>query len=223
MACKTPFSGIHCRKVEAFCADDKHKPVLAAWTQHALQQADCSGYSHTPYQLTTMQELLQTATAAAATEAAADPPEGFESALLAEAMRNIGHQSNYGFADSSAQHQHQLIVALSAVAAGSVLVAVAAVVLAMRREAAAARPITSRHQPTAANVYRSLVARAALRAPAPAACVGSKFSQPLAAAPMRRDGSSSSLSGLLPSSSGLAPQGSGDVREPLLGGHGLSR
>lgn len=172
-----------------------------------------------PYQLTTMQEL-QPATAAAA-QAAADPPAGFESALLAEAMRNIGRQSTYGFADGSAQHQHQLIIALSAVAAGAVVVAVAAVVLAMRREAAAARPITSRHQPTAANMYRSLVARAALRAPAPAACVGGKYGKP-PSGPLRRDGPSSSLSGVLPSSSRLAPQDSGDIQEPLLG-HGLSR
>jgi hypothetical protein len=228
VACKTPYSGLHCSNVESFCADDTHTPLMAAWSQLALLNADCSSYSGMPYQLKPFGELL-TATAAA-TAAAAPPPQDepaapYESVLLAEAMRNMGQQAAFGFADGTDQKQRRLIIALAAVAAGALCVAISAVVLAMRREdaAAAARPITSQGNLTARDVYQSFASGARLAAPKPAACLGNRYSSQLPPLPpLRRDGSGDScLSRVTVTIGRLSGYGSG-FTEPLLG-RGLDR
>jgi hypothetical protein len=233
VACKTPYSGLHCSNVEAFCADDTHTPLLAAWSQLALLNADCSSYSGIPYQLTPFGELLTATATATAAAAAAEAPKDtqdqpaapYESALLAEALRNMGQQAAFGFADGTDQKQRRLIIALAAVAAGAVCVAITAVVLVMRREdaAAAARPITSQGHLTSRNVYQSFASGARLAAPKPAACLGIRYSSQLPPLPpLRRDGSGDSCLSRVTVTIGRLSGHSSGVTEPLLG-RGLDR
>jgi hypothetical protein len=232
VACKTPFSGVHCKKVEAFCSDDKPTPILAAWSQHVLHHSDCSNYNGLPFQFVKLQDLQPHTAAAAAAAAAArvvvskvqeavQPAAAAEAALISEVMHSWHNHPAASTSSSSDQHQRRLVIALAAIAVGAVCVAVAAVVFAMQREeAATVGPIISSvREPllTSADVYQSLVKSAALAAPKPAACVGTGYGLP-PAAPLRRDESGDSCLSRVISIGKLSSQGS-DAREQ----YGLNR
>jgi hypothetical protein len=57
VACKTPFSGLCCKKVEDFCYNDKPSAAVAAWTSYRLHHSDCSEYSGVPYQYTPLEDM----------------------------------------------------------------------------------------------------------------------------------------------------------------------
>lgn len=227
VACKTPFSGVHCKRVEEFCSDDKPTPILAAWSQHVLHHSDCNNYNGLPFQFVRLQDLQPHTAAAAARVAvskikdAVQPAAEAEAALISEVMHSWHSHPNPSAPSTSDQHQRRLVIALAAIAAGAVCVAVAAVVFAMQREeAAAVRPIVSSvHEPllSSADVYQSLVKSAALAAPKPAACVGTGYGLP-PAAPLRRDEFGDSCLSRVISIGKLSSQGS-DAREQ----HGLHR
>jgi hypothetical protein len=82
-ACRTPFSGLACPQVEAFCADDAPSARLLAWTQHKLrrQEAACAAYAGTPYAFVSLSQPSTPRTAAAG--AAVPLSAGASSALHA--------------------------------------------------------------------------------------------------------------------------------------------
>jgi len=58
-ACRTPFNGVSCSDVEAFCKDDASSPNLLHWAQHKLHRgAECSAYSGMPYEFVPLEEII---------------------------------------------------------------------------------------------------------------------------------------------------------------------
>jgi hypothetical protein len=226
---------VHCKKVEAFCSDDKPTPILAAWSQHVLHHSDCSNYNGLPFQYVRLQDLRPHPAAAAAAAATArgvvskiqdtvQPAAAAavaEAALISEVMHSWYNQPTASTPSSSNQQQSGLVIALAAIAAGALCVAAAAVVFAMQREEAAlvAPIVPSVREPllSSDDVYRSLVKSAALAAPKPAACVGAGYGL-VPAAPLRRDESGDSCLSRVISIGKLSSQGS-DAQEQ----HGLHR
>lgn len=159
VACKTPYSGLACKQVEAFCSDDAATPALASWARHVLHHSDCRAYTGLPYQfasLAAMQAATSPATPqllkhAAATIAQQQPSE--EAALLKQALLDMQAQLPAA-ADGDALSSRALLTVLAAVAAGAVCVAVVAVAFALRREDALA-PITSSSS-SSSDVYAAL-------------------------------------------------------------------
>jgi hypothetical protein len=232
VACKTPFSGVQCPELEAFCSDDKPTPVLAAWSYHILHHSDCTSYTEVPYELVSLQELQPHTAAPAALAApqhlqqgmAQQPASDAEPALLAGAIRSWWVEQQVATlrgSESRGQQQRRTVIALAAVAAGAICVAVVAVAFAMRKEeAAAAEPITSTAcEPllSTAEVYESLLRNSALAAPRSAVLLGAGCGLPpvgpVLGRSLKRDGSGDSsascLSRVSIPISRLSTQGSG--------------
>lgn len=224
VACKTPYSGLDCRKVEAFCSDDASTPVLSAWTAHVLHHSECASYRGVPYQFVSLQQLRAAAAAPPTTQPQQQQQQqpSDEAALLKLALLKMEATlpaGGDGNDDSGSNQQRRAIIALSAIAAGAVCVAVVAVVFAMRREESLA-PITSAAAPLrAANVYQALTrGKAPTYDTLPASCPPSNAGQGM----LQRDGSAgSSLSAAI--CIGKLSSSGGGVREPLLQQGGLSR
>lgn len=212
-----------CKKVEAFCSDDKPTRVLAAWSKHVLHHADCSNYKGVPYLFVNLWEMQSSASQQAAV---APQQPAAEALLLKEAIDTLEKTQAAAAAAStgSDQQQRRIMIALAAIAAGAVCVAVVAVVFAMQREDAT-QPIVSAPSPPlyAADVYQSLIKSTSLTAPKAAACVGaSTLYGGAPCGPLRRDGSGESCMSRVISITGSSSQGSG-MQEPLLHQHNLSR
>lgn len=127
MACKTPFSGVCCKKVAAFCSDDKPIPILAAWTAHNLHHADCSKYEGAPYNFVPYKDMLAAAAAAAAEQQ--QKGETVEDQLLHQAVAAMETQdSARSVTNASAIGTAPTFVIL---AAGCICVVVVAVFFAM--------------------------------------------------------------------------------------------
>lgn len=225
VACKTPFSGVHCQQVEAFCSNDQPAPVLAAWTKHMLLRSDCSAYSGMPYLYMSLQQMQAAAqeSAAAAARQQAEQPAVAEALLLREMLHSMAQEVPAGAAVSNAVstlQQRHLIITLAAIAAGALCVAVVAVMFALRREEASG-PITSAApMPSlcATDEYQALLRDKALTAPQPAACIGSSsmpYSTGLPPRPLPRGGSGSSCLSRVILIGTLSSKGSG-TQEPLL-------
>lgn len=238
MACKSPFSGVQCPEVETFCSDDKPTAVLAAWSQHILHHSDCSTYTGVAYEFVSLQELQPRTAATAAPQQlqhrqVQQPAAAAGPALLGEAIHSWWIEQQVAMLRSSNSHQQRrLVIAFAAVAAGAICVAVAAVTFAMRKEEAAAQPITpAACEPllSTAEVYESLLRSSTLAMPRPAALVGAGCGwppvEPLPGRGLRRNGSGDSSSSCLPrvsiSIGRLSTEGSG-ISEHLPQ-HGLSR
>jgi hypothetical protein len=91
-ACRTPFNGLSCSDVEAFCKDDARSSRLLHWSQHQLHRtAVCAAYTGTPYNFISLKELAAANTPAGAQKAAkaAGPSSGVGAALAALAARTL--------------------------------------------------------------------------------------------------------------------------------------
>jgi hypothetical protein len=58
-ACRTPFNGVACADVDAFCKDDVSSAKLLHWAQHKLHRAaECAAYSGTPYDFRPLSAIM---------------------------------------------------------------------------------------------------------------------------------------------------------------------
>ncbi|GBF93752.1 hypothetical protein Rsub_06084 [Raphidocelis subcapitata] len=129
-ACRTPFTGLDCSDVEAFCGDDAPSSTpLRRWTQHKLHHAaECAAYAGTPYNFVSF-EAMMAAHRPARGPAALGANQGALAAASA-ALHALADRSGAG------------ATALAAAGAAAVLVAgAAAVLLRGTRARAAARAI----------------------------------------------------------------------------------
>ncbi|KAI8471459.1 MAG: hypothetical protein J3K34DRAFT_392875 [Monoraphidium minutum] len=138
-ACRTPFNGLSCADVDAFCRDDAPAPGLLHWAQHKLHRgAECAAYRGAPYEFVSLANVVAANKAAAAGGAApaaaapaAEDADG-EPALSAAALVGAAPAPR-GRGDSR--------VATAVVGLGGLLVAVAiAGMIATLRSAAGGAP-----------------------------------------------------------------------------------
>ncbi|WIA41558.1 hypothetical protein OEZ86_008924 [Tetradesmus obliquus] len=134
VACRTPFSGLCCKKVADFCSDDKSNPMIAAWASHALHRADCSAYQGVPYQFTPLEQMTAATSAPKQQQKQQQLVDSkpSEAELLHQAL-NIQQQQAAAAAAAPAGSSFGATF-LAAVAAGAVCVAVVAVLFSLRRE-----------------------------------------------------------------------------------------
>lgn len=129
VACKTPFSGLCCKKVAAFCSDDQPIPMLAAWTAHNLHHADCSSYAGVPFKFVPYKDMQ----AAAAAKAMKLQEDTAEEQLLKQALNSMGAQQAVPAGAGAGRVYGIDPRTWVAVSAGAVCVAIVAVLFAMAR------------------------------------------------------------------------------------------
>jgi hypothetical protein len=68
-SCRTPFSGVTCAAVEAFCREDQASTELLAWAQHKLRHegSTCRAYKGVPFDFVPDAQRSSKAAAPAAT------------------------------------------------------------------------------------------------------------------------------------------------------------
>lgn len=134
VACKTPFSGLCCKKVAAFCSDDQAAPEVAAWAGHALHHSDCSAYSGVPFLFTPLEAMLaEPAAQAALSKQHAEQQQAAEAQLLKAALVHMEQQAAAAAAGSRRSGLAGSTQLLIGAAAGALCVAIAAALLTMRR------------------------------------------------------------------------------------------
>ncbi|KAI8477036.1 MAG: hypothetical protein J3K34DRAFT_498391 [Monoraphidium minutum] len=97
-ACRTPFNGLACADVDAFCKDDAAGAALLHWAQHKLHRAsECAAYKGLPYDFVPLGAMAAAnaaarEAAAEAADAAAGAPTAADetAALLTEAAAAAG-------------------------------------------------------------------------------------------------------------------------------------
>jgi hypothetical protein len=71
-ACRTPFNGLACGDVDAFCKDDAPSAKLLHWAQHKLHRAgECAAYAGLPYDFVSLPDIVAANRAAAPRDALA--------------------------------------------------------------------------------------------------------------------------------------------------------
>jgi hypothetical protein len=129
-ACRTPFNGLACSDVEAFCGDNEpgSSPLLR-WTQHKLlHAAKCAAYAGTPYDFVSFEAMM-----AAHRRPRGPAAPGVEPSALAAASAALHALAARGGAAAT--------VLAAAGAAAVIAASAAAVLLRGTRARAAARAI----------------------------------------------------------------------------------
>lgn len=95
-ACRTPFDGLSCSDVDAFCKDDQPSAKLLSWAQHKLHRgAECLAYAGMPFDFVPFEKIVENSRRAqiAASELAAAPAPaagGFGNNRVATAVVCLG-------------------------------------------------------------------------------------------------------------------------------------
>lgn len=123
-ACRTPFNGLSCADVEAFCRDDAPSTKLLHWAQHKLHRgAECGAYAGTPYEFRTLESIVAANQEPEVTAADETAEMMIEAAATIAAAGRAGAGAARGFGNNK--------VATAVVGLGGLLVGVAIVGMVM--------------------------------------------------------------------------------------------